>query len=419
MKKLKITGGARLSGSIKVQGSKNSALPILAAAIVSGGETTVHNCPAITDVEAALDILRYLGCRAERNGESVFVDSSGLSRTDVPERLMSRMRGSLCFLGAVLCRAGEVRLGFPGGCRLGPRPIDIHVRAMRDLGITAEDNGSELVFKAEKPHGGVVELSFPSVGATENALLAASGIRGTTVIKNAAREPEINDLAAYLWKLGVPISGAGTPEITIEGGLAFEKSAEHSLIPDRIAAATYLCAAASAGGRIELLGAEYEGLAPIAAILTEMGCEIKTGKNKVELIRNRPMRAPKRAIVTGPYPAFPTDAQPPLMAAALLCEGETVFTETMFESRLRHAGELIKLGADIRVSGNKAVVRGVKNLAGAEMQAEDLRGGAALTVAALAAEGESVISGMEFVERGYERFEKALKEIGAQAEAID
>ena len=419
MKKLKITGGAQLSGSINVQGSKNSALPILAAAIVSGGETTVHNCPAISDVEAALEILSYLGCRTERDGDSVFVDSSGFSRTDVPESLMCRMRGSLCFLGAILCRAGEARLGYPGGCRLGPRPIDIHIKAMRDLGIEAENNGDELVFRAERPRGGIVSLSFPSVGATENALLAASGVRGTTVIINAAREPEIKDLAAYLQRLGVPVSGAGTAEITVEGGVDYKKTAEHSLIPDRIAAATYLCAAASAGGRVELRGAVYEDVASVAEILSEMGCEIKTGKNSIELIKNRPLKAPGREIITKPYPGFPTDAQPPLMAACLLSEGETVFRETMFESRYRHAPELIKMGADIRVDGKIASVRGVRSLAGAELRAEDLRGGAALAVAALAAEGESVISGMEYVNRGYEGFDMALKSIGARAEAMD
>ena len=418
MSKLVVKGGATLSGSVRVQGAKNSALPILAASIISGGESVIHNCPDISDVDDALEILRYLGCRARRDGTKVTVDSSELARTDIPEELMCRMRGSVLFLGALVARAGEAKISAPGGCRLGPRPVDLHLRALRAIGIDASENEGSVRCRCAEYRGGLVYLPIPSVGATENAMAAASRARGTTVIVNAAREPEICDLACYLSKLGVRVFGAGSSTVTIEGRKTLNKAAEHRLIPDRIAAATYLCCAAAAGGKAELRNVCVLDICPVIRALREMGCEISSRRDSLTIVSKGKLRA-HGGIVTGPYPAFPTDAQPPLMAASVLAEGSSVFTETVFEKRYRHVPELIKLGADIEVEGKRALVRGLNSLRGCELKAEDLRGGAALATAALRAEGETVISGFEYVKRGYEGFGRTLSELGAQVVEID
>ena len=407
-----VEGGNRLQGTARVHGAKNSVLPILAATILCPGESVVHNCPDLSDVRASIAILEHLGCRVERAGDTVTVDASALTGRDVPDALMREMRSSVIFLGAILARLGEAIMSFPGGCELGPRPIDLHLAAIRSLGAQVREQGGELHCSAAGGLAGCeITFSIPSVGATENAMLCACGAEGVTVICNAAREPEIVDLQAFLRALGADVRGAGTSVITVRGKKPLH-GGEHTVMPDRIVAATLLTAVAAAGGETELLGTDYRQLSTVTAVLTEAGCRIRSGSDSIHICREAPLRG-VRPIRTAPYPGFPTDAQPPVMAALCQGTGTTVFVENMFESRYRHVDELSRMGADIRVEGKVAVVCGVERLHGAALQAADLRGGAALVVAALGAEGRSEITGLHHMDRGYYGLEDTLRGLGA------
>lgn len=407
-----VEGGNRLQGTARVHGAKNSVLPILAATILCPGESVVHNCPDLSDVRASIAILEHLGCRVERAGDTVTVDASALTGRDVPDALMREMRSSVIFLGAILARLGEAIMSFPGGCELGPRPIDLHLAAIRSLGAQVREQGGELHCSAAGGLAGCeITFSIPSVGATENAMLCACGAEGVTVICNAAREPEIVDLQAFLRALGADVRGAGTSVITVRGKKPLH-GGEHTVMPDRIVAATLLTAVAAAGGEAELLGTDYRQLSTVTAVLTEAGCRIRSGSDSIHICREAPLRG-VRPIRTAPYPSFPTDAQPPVMAALCRGTGTTVFVENMFESRYRHVDELSRMGADIRVEGKVAVVCGVERLHGAALQAADLRGGAALVVAALGAEGRSEITGLHHMDRGYYGLEDTLRGLGA------
>ena len=407
-----VEGGNRLQGTARVHGAKNSVLPILAATILCPGESVVHNCPDLSDVRASIAILEHLGCRVERAGDTVTVDASALTGRDVPDALMREMRSSVIFLGAILARLGEAVMSFPGGCELGPRPIDLHLAAIRSLGAQVREQGGELHCSAADGLAGCeITFSIPSVGATENAMLCACGAEGVTVICNAAREPEIVDLQAFLRALGADVRGAGTSVITVRGKKPLH-GGEHTVMPDRIVAATLLTAVAAAGGEAELLGTDYRQLSTVTAVLTEAGCRIRSGSDSIHICREAPLRG-VRPIRTAPYPGFPTDAQPPVMAALCQGTGTTVFVENMFESRYRHVDELSRMGADIRVEGKVAVVCGVERLHGAALQAADLRGGAALVVAALGAEGRSEITGLHHMDRGYYGLEDTLRGLGA------
>lgn len=407
-----VEGGNRLQGTARVHGAKNSVLPILAATILCPGESVVHNCPDLSDVRASIAILEHLGCRVERAGDTVTVDASALTGRDVPDALMREMRSSVIFLGAILARLGEAVMSFPGGCELGPRPIDLHLAAIRSLGAQVREQGGELHCSAAGGLAGCeITFSIPSVGATENAMLCACGAEGVTVICNAAREPEIVDLQAFLRALGADVRGAGTSVITVRGKKPLH-GGEHTVMPDRIVAATLLTAVAAAGGEAELLGTDYRQLSTVTAVLTEAGCRIRSGSDSIHICREAPLRG-VRPIRTAPYPGFPTDAQPPVMAALCQGTGTTVFVENMFESRYRHVDELSRMGADIRVEGKVAVVCGVERLHGAALQAADLRGGAALVVAALGAEGRSEITGLHHMDRGYYGLEDTLRGLGA------
>ena len=407
-----VEGGNRLQGTARVHGAKNSVLPILAATILCPGESVVHNCPDLSDVRASIAILEHLGCRVERAGDTVTVDASALTGRDVPDALMREMRSSVIFLGAILARLGEAIMSFPGGCELGPRPIDLHLAAIRYLGAQVREQGGELHCSAAGGLAGCeITFSIPSVGATENAMLCACGAEGVTVICNAAREPEIVDLQAFLRALGADVRGAGTSVITVRGKKPL-RGGEHTVMPDRIVAATLLTAVAAAGGEAELLGTDYRQLSTVTAVLTEAGCRIRSGSDSIHICREAPLRG-VRPIRTAPYPGFPTDAQPPVMAALCRGTGTTVFVENMFESRYRHVDELSRMGADIRVEGKVAVVCGVERLHGAALQAADLRGGAALVVAALGAEGRSEITGLHHMDRGYYGLEDTLRGLGA------
>lgn len=416
MSVIKIVGGTPLHGEVRVQGAKNSVLPIMAASLLSRGETIIHNTPSLSDVDAAIMILRHLGCRAEKTGGTVHIDSSTITGCDIPDVLMRQMRSSVIFLGAILARCGEAVLSMPGGCELGPRPIDLHLAAMRSLGAEIDEDGGNLVCRAARLRGARIDLSTPSVGATENSMIAAAGGSGLTLITNAACEPEIRDLGDYLVSLGVRVQGAGTSTVTVEGGIR-KAYAEHRIIPDRIAAATYLAALASAGGDMTVTGVIPEDLLPVTDALSEMGVDLKRGNDSITASLSGRPRAP-RTITTRPHPGFPTDAQPPLMAAALRAEGNTAFVETIFENRYRHVPELRRLGADIRVDGRVALIHGVDRLHGARVEATDLRGGAALAVAALAADGVTTIGEVRHIDRGYDDLAGVLRSLGARAERV-
>lgn len=410
-----IRGGRPLSGSLTVQGAKNSVLPILAATLLSGEVCRIRHCPRLRDVETAMEILRHLGCRADWQGRDLLVDAADLTRWDVPDHLMSRMRSSVVFLGAILARCGQAEMTYPGGCELGARPIDLHLAALRSMGAAIQETGGRLACRRERLTGTEIVLSLPSVGATENAMLAACGARGTTTIVGAAREPEIVDLQNFLNAMGGRVSGAGSPVVAVEGGMPLHP-AEHTVMGDRIAAATYLCAAGAAGGWLELEGAEASSLAAVTACLQEAGCEIKILGDRVALNSRGRLRG-IRPVRTAPYPGFPTDAQAVLMAALAGGTGTTMFVENMFDSRYRHVDELSRMGADIQLAGRVAVVTG-RPLHAAKVHSTDLRGGAALVVAALGAEGVSQVSGLEHIRRGYEDLEGQLTALGAQVRLI-
>lgn len=417
--KLVINGGRRLEGELSVHGAKNSALPLLSAAVLAHGESILHNCPALTDVDAACRILSCLGCRCTRSGDTVCVDASNVTGSEIPDNLMREMRSSIVFLGAVLGRNGKCRLSFPGGCELGARPIDLHLAALRKMGAEITEEHGYLECTAPKGlRGARISLSFPSVGATENILLAAATAEGTTEIHNAAREPEICDIAEFLNKCGARISGAGESVITIEGVKRLSPC-EHRVIPDRIVAGTYLCAAAITRGELILTHCEPQHMMSFIPVLESMGCRVYAyGGGKLFLNCRKRLVAPP-TVRTMPYPGFPTDIQALFTALCATAEGTSVFVETIFENRFRHTAELMRLGAQIKVEGRVAIIEGVSRLTGAKLCAAELRGGAALVTAALAAEGTSEISGISYIDRGYENIEQALRSVGADIRKVN
>ena len=406
-----INGGQKLRGSCFVQGAKNSALPIIAASVISGGVTELLNVPQLSDVTNTLRILRQLGCVAEQQGSDVYINSDGLNSSTIPAQMMEKMRSSVLFMGALLARCGEVHLTNPGGCKIGTRPIDLHISAMKALGARVEETGCGIDCFAEKLIGAKIDLPFPSVGATENTMIAACMAEGETVITGAAREPEIVDLQEYLRKKGAYIYGAGTDSISIKG---FENSSRcgHRIIPDRIVASSILCATAAAGGDVELRGVDLNDFSCLQHFLNEAGCDIITNQRCVRLVSDGRLHSVS-PVVTAPYPGFPTDAQPLLMAALLKADGRTEFTENIFSSRYCHARELSRFGADIAVNGKNAVVWGVKSLSGATVTATDLRGGAAMIIAGLSAEGKTEVVDTGHIFRGYENFDYKLRSLGA------
>lgn len=419
MKNLVINGGIPLDGRVELQGSKNSSLPILAACVAVDGISVIHNCPRITDVDAAIKILEALGCTVSREGNTVTVNSSDVSCTRVPETLMREMRSSIIFLGALLARFGKGEATLPGGCEIGLRPIDIHLSAFRSMGVlTDESSGSIVCTSPDSIFGRRISLSFPSVGATENIILASLAAKGETVITNAAREPEIKDLADFLNKCGAKVSGAGQSTVHIVGGKRLS-GCEHKIIPDRIVASTFMAGAAVTGGRAVISGVEREHLAPVSPVFEAAGCEVAFSGNEMSVI------APKRIkrikyLRTMPYPGFPTDSQAIITALAATARGTSVISERVFENRFRHVPELIKMGADIRVEdGCVAVIEGVRALHGARVTASDLRGGSALAVAALGARGETVIDGIHHILRGCENLCESFSTLGADIKVIN
>lgn len=407
-----IQGGKRLEGSLSVHGAKNSVLPILAAATLCG-DCRLSNCPHLSDVEVAMEILRHLGCDARWDGNEIITRQTCCGDSCIPDGLMGAMRSSIVFLGATIARFGNAVLSLPGGCELGNRPIDLHLTALARMGvITLEQEGMLLCHAPDGLHGAEISLPFPSVGATENIIIAASMAKGRTVLRGAAREPEIADLIQFLRRCGAMIETLVDGRIIIDG-VAELGGCRHSIIPDRIAAGTYLAAAAITGGRLELTGIKPAHLLSTLAVLSNAGCTVSAGIDRVTLI------APPRLkelgqIKTGPYPGFPTDMQAIMMAVSTKADGVTTFIENIFDRRYRHVAQLQRLGAHVICQGRMAMVEGVPGLHGAQLSCTDLRGGAAVVLAALAAEGESVVTGLHHIERGYESFHQNLGALGAR-----
>lgn len=405
-----IGGGRKLSGRVRVHGAKNAVLPIMAASVLAGDKCRIYDCPDLSDVNHTINILQRLGCRASLSGDILEIDSSDIDSWEIPEDLMREMRSSIIFLGALAGKMGRARLCAPGGCELGNRPIDLHIKALRELGLEIREENGFIEAVADHMHSGDIHLSFPSVGATENVILAAVCLRGETTISNAAKEPEITDMCDFLNKMGAHIEGAGTEFIRIVG-VAHLHGAEHKVIPDRIVAATLMCSAMTTKSEIELLNVRSAHLGAIVSVLRDSGAKIEFFKDKMYI------RAPEKAqsvdmIKTQVYPGFPTDAQSPVMAALCYGEGTSVIVENIFDSRYKIIPELRKMGADILQDGRVAIIKG-QNLSGAHIRAMDLRGGAALTVAALGANGESELSGVHYIERGYVNLDSMLRDLGA------
>lgn len=410
MRRITISGGKPLHGEVAVQGSKNSVLPILAATLLADEPCEIRNCPDLTDVRAALDILENLGCDVKYDGSVAKVNPGSANGTVIPDELMRRMRSSVMFLGAILGRNRVARIGYPGGCELGARPIDIHLRSISRLGGSFQELGGYIQCRMDRYLPQTVTLMFPSVGATENIMMLCARMPGETVLVNPAREPEIVDLQNFLNAMGADIVGAGSDSIRIRGVRKLH-GCSFAVIPDRIVAATYACSVVSAGGEIFLNGAEPGHMRLFLAMLQDMGVQVKEEENRLWLrFRGRPNSI--SLVKTLPYPGFPTDMQPLLMGALLKARGSTVFNETIFENRFRHAGEFLRLGGEVQVEGVSAIVHGVSRLHGADVCASDLRGGAGLVIAALGAEGCTRIEGIEHMERGYLAFPEYLRKLG-------
>lgn len=415
--KIYINGGQRLNGELEVQGAKNGALPILAATVLCEGESVIHNCPSLSDVDATIRILEHLGCRCKKEGSTLTVNAETVNCFDIPESLMREMRSSIVLLGAIVSRTGKAKLSSPGGCELGPRPIDLHLSSLGRLGVEIKDDHGFLdCCFTKRRRNCSIYLAFPSVGATENIILASATANGTTVIHNAAREPEILDLQTFINSAGGKVMGAGTDTIVIEG-VKHMHGAEHTVIPDRIVAATYMAAAAVTGGDVLLKNTEPSHMNAVLSHIYETGCKIKIDGKTVRL--TAPPRLGRFSnIRTMVYPGFPTDAGPILLAMACVADGTTMFVENIFENRYRYADELRRLGADIKVSGRVAVVEGVAGLSGASVESTDLRGGAALVIAGLCASGTTVVGATHHIDRGYEKFEEKLRCLGADIKRV-
>ena len=418
MSRLLIDGGTPLGGEIAVHGAKNAVLPLLAATLITDGESILHNVPPLSDVGGCLEILSNFGCRVRHEGETVTVSPDQADRPVISDRLMRRMRSSIVFLAAMMARFGEAHLSYPGGCELGPRPIDLHLSALRQMGaVISEERGQLHAFLPDGHfRGATVSLAFPSVGATENILLAAVTADGVTTLLNAAREPEIADLAAYLTACGAHIHIDGGT-IRVEG-ISQLKAATHTVMPDRIEAATYLAAIAVTGGNGTVTAVCPQHIDTVLPLFAEMGCRLTVQTDRVRL------EAPRRLkripfLRTMPYPGFPTDAAAPLLAAATVADGTSVFVENIFECRYKYVGELHRMGARIKTEGRVAVIEGVSALSGAAVDCTDLRGGAALVIAALAAEGRSAIGELHHLDRGYAALESGLTALGGRVRRIE
>lgn len=406
-----IEGGKRLAGEVKVSGSKNASLPIIAASILNPGITRLYNISNIHDTQITLEILRYLGCKVKKHNGKIEINSKNITKREIPEHLMNQMRSTVVLAGAILGRFKEAKFFYPGGCDIGARPIDLHLAAFKKIGVNIIEDSGFIICKAEKIVGTNINLDFPSVGATENIILASIYAEGVTQITNAAMEPEIVDLAKCLNKMGAKITGAGTNVIKIIGVQKL-KDTGYKVMQDRIEAGTLLCAGAITGGNICLNYKNANHITPILNKLEEAGCNIKVEKNRIY------MQAPKKLkavdIKTMPYPGFPTDMQSIFASILTTAKGTSVIVENIFENRYRYTAELNKMGAKITTEGKTAVIKGVRKLSGATVKSTDLRGGASMILAGLCAKGMTTVTNIEYILRGYENLDKKLNELGAK-----
>ena len=405
-----IEGGKRLEGEACVSGSKNASLPILASTILNKGTTKLYNVPEISDTKITEDILIFLGCKVKKNKGKVEINSKNIVKKEIPEELMHQMRSTVVLAGAILGRFKEVRFSYPGGCDIGSRPIDLHLKSFEKLGINIIENAGFIICKCDKILGANIDLDFPSVGATENIILASVYAEGITTISNAAMEPEIVDLANCLNRMGAKIEGAGTSNVKIEGVKKL-KDISYTIMPDRIEAGSLLCMVAATGGCVKLNNVDSEKISPIINKLEESGCKINIYKNTILL--DAPNRLKAVDIKTMPYPGFPTDMQSVFASMLTTAKGTSVIIENIFENRFRYMSELKKMGAKITIEGKTAIIKGIKRLNGAKVNSTDLRGGAALVTAALAAKGRTEITNIEYILRGYESLDYKLRKIGA------
>lgn len=416
MSKYIIRGGTPVAGDIRIKGAKNSVLTLLAACILADGKVTLHDCPHISDVNTMLAILERLGCRTGRTGDDVTVDSAGISGDKIPGGLASELRSSIFLLGSLLSRLKKAKVAYPGGCEIGLRPIDIHLAGLRELGVRIVEKHGYIDCDSTRAHSADIMLDLPSVGATENLVMTCVFLKGVSVIRNCAKEPEIVDLQNFLNAMGAKVSGAGTGVITIEG---VEKlhGVEYTPIPDRIVAGTWLIGAAICGGELTLSNVNPEHLSSLIAKLPKSTCKITCARDKINIICNgRCESIPK--VETTYYPGFPTDLQTQILTLQTVSEGTSVIVENIFETRFKTVPELLKMGADVTVNGRTAVVRGVQSLNGARVSATDLRGGASLVLAGMCAQGETVIDNIYHIDRGYEDLTSVLPSIGVNIKRI-
>ena len=406
-----IEGGRCLTGEVNVSGSKNASLPIIAASILSGKTTKLYNVPNIKDIKVTLEILKVLGCKIKQTNEKITINSANIKTHEIPEKLMRELRSSVILAGALLGRFGNAIFSYPGGCEIGARPIDLHLSAFEKLGININKNTGYIKCTCDKIVGAEIHFDFPSVGATENAILASVFADGETILTNAAMEPEIIDLQNFLNKMGAKIEGAGTNVVRIKGVKTLN-NVSYNIMPDRIEAGTLLCAGAITGGKLTLKNVISEHITPVIVKLRECGCNIDVEKDSITLV------APKKLIATEiktmPYPGFPTDMQSVFASILTVAKGTSVIVENIFENRYKYINELNRMGAKISIEGKLAIIKGVKKLSGAEVNSTDLRGGAALVLAGLVAKGKTTVNNIEYISRGYENFDKKLNMLGAK-----
>ncbi len=411
MSKLIIQGGKKLEGEVQISGSKNAALPIIAGTVLIKGKTTLYNVPNIQDVQTMFEIIKDIGGKVTKKNNKIIIDTSKIHTYEISENLMRKMRSSVILAGAIIGKYKKANFSYPGGCEIGSRPIDLHLKGFEKLGINIKEEYGEIICEADRIMGTQIHLDFPSVGATENIILASCLAEGVTVLTNAAKEPEIEDLVKFLNKAGTKIKGAGTDRVEIIGVKKLTE-VSYNIMPDRIEAGTYLVAGAITGGNLKVTNLNSNHIEPILNKLEEAGCVLKIEKNTVEI------KVPKRIkavdIKTMPYPGFPTDMQSIFGALLTTAKGTSIITENIFESRYKYVQELNRMGAKINVEGRTAVIKGTKRIQGASVVASDLRGGAALVLEALVAKGVTQVDNVHYILRGYENIVDKLKNLGAK-----
>lgn len=414
MERLVVTGGVKLKGAVTVSGAKNAILPLLAACLLSESKIVLEGVPSLDDVSTMKEVMVSLGVRVKWVGDVMEIDPSGITSVEIDPSLMRKMRASNLVMGALLGRFGRVRASYPGGCTIGSRPMDLHLKGFMALGAKVNEDHGFIKAEAVKLKGTEIHLDFPSVGATENIMMAASLAEGTTIIRNAAREPEIVDLQNFLNKLGAQIRGAGLDTIRIDGVRKLGREIVYRAIPDRIETGTFMVAAAITRGEILIKNSIPEHVEAITAKLREAGVNIREEEDRIIVSASHRWNA--LDIRTFPFPGFPTDMQPQMMIFLSLAEGTSIITENIFENRFQHVGEMRRMGAQIQVEGRSAVIKGVPRLTGAVVEATDLRAGAALVLGGLAAENTTVIEGVHHLDRGYDNLETRLQMLGAKIE---